>query len=202
MEKSIYMKSEPAGRIGFCELDEDQIILLKDSLKNNDLDEELEELRYDGMDNEAEGVFNNGGEGDFGNEGKISFSEDIDQIGPSIIDGKTFKDGTYAVIMRLSKCSLEFDMSIDETFDKNEFLEISVPVKLPSNIKHELYGEQNSNIIVGFNYLGNEIEEYEGEIEDRGFEDQFIFFGIANGISEIIYSNYEGEEYWNNNYNF
>ena len=104
--------------------------------------------------------------------------------------------------MRLSKCSLEFDMSIDETFDKNEFLEISVPVKLPSNIKHELYGEQNSNIIVGFNYLGNEIEEYEGEIEDRGFEDQFIFFGIANGISEIIYSNYEGEEYWNNNYNF
>ena len=34
MEKSIYMKSEPGGRIGFCELDDDQIILLKDSLKN------------------------------------------------------------------------------------------------------------------------------------------------------------------------
>ena len=63
MEKSIYMKTEPGGRIGFCELNESQIKLLEDSFKQKDLNEDLEELRYDGMDTEAEGVFNFGSEG-------------------------------------------------------------------------------------------------------------------------------------------
>ena len=202
MEKSIYMKTEPGGRIGFCELNESQIKLLEDSFKAKDLNEDLDELKYDGMDTEAEGVFNFGSEGSLGNEGKIIFSEEIDVIGPKLLANGKFKDGIYGVIMRLSKCSIEFEFSLNDDYKKEKFEEISVPVILPKQIKHELYGHQASNIIIGFNYEGEYIEEYEGEIEDRGFDDQFIFFAIKEGKTEIIYSNNDGNEYWIDDYNF
>ena len=202
MEKSIYMKTEPGGRIGFCELNESQIKLLENSFKEKDLNEDLEELKYDGMDTEAEGVFNFGSEGSLGNEGKIIFSEEIDFIGPKLLANGKFKDVIYGVIMRLSKCSIEFEFSLNDDYKKEKFEEISVPVILPKQIKHELYGHQASNIIIGFNYEGEYIEEYEGEIEDRGFDDQFIFFAIKEGKAEIIYSNNDGNEYWIDDYNF
>ena len=41
MEKSIYMKTEPGGGIGFCELNESQIKLLEDTFKEKDLKEIL-----------------------------------------------------------------------------------------------------------------------------------------------------------------
>ena len=64
--------------------------------------------------------------------------------------------------MRLSKCSIEFEFSLNNDYKKEKFEEISVPVILPKQIKHELYVHQASYIFTGFNYEGEYIEEYEG----------------------------------------
>ena len=197
-QHSIYIKTEPGGRIAFGELNQKQINLLFTSIGAKQLSEELEELRYDGLYDEADGVVNSGNEGDFGNEGTIIFNEDISRIGPKS-DSKTsvFSDGIYAVLMRLSKCSIEFEFSLDGEFDVDKFEEVSVPVRLPEEIKHGLYGHPDFNVITGFKYAGEEVEEYEGEVEDRGYYDQFTFFSIKDGKTTIIYSNDDGEEEWN-----
>ena len=185
----IYIKTEPAGRIAFGQLDEEQINLLIKSIDAQDLDEALEELRFDGLYDEAEGVVNSGDEGDFGNEGNIIFNENLKRIGPD-------KDGVYAVLMSLSKCSIEFEFNLKEEFDVEKFEEVSVPIRLPSEIEHGLYGHPDFNIITGFKYDGEEIEE-EYEVIDRGYDDQFTIFTIKGGKTTILYSNYNGDEEWN-----
>ena len=76
--------------------------------------EDLEELRFNGLSDEADGVVNSGDEGDFGNEGTIVFNEDVERISPQENEEEGyFSDGIYAVLMRLSKCSIEFEFSLD-----------------------------------------------------------------------------------------
>ena len=159
---------------------------------------ELEDLRYNsyGSLNECDGVVNSGDEGDSGNEGTIVFSADQPALGPSLIDDGSFEDGVYIVWMRLSKCSIEFEFSARGGFDKDELEEISVPVKLPEEIVHGLYGHPDFNIITGFRFRGETVDEYEGEVEDRGYEDQLMFFAIKAGEVTVLYSNYNGEEEW------
>ncbi|AAP99660.1 AbrB family trancriptional regulator fused to LRR containing domain [Prochlorococcus marinus subsp. marinus str. CCMP1375] len=194
--KSIYMKTEPGGRIAFSQLDQNQVNLLIQSISKMNLDEALDELRYSGVD--AEGVVNSGDEGEYGNEGRIFFNEYLQRIGPDE-DKETekFKDGIYAVLMSLSKCSIEFEFELDEEFDNDKLEETCVPIRLPSEIKHGLYGHPDFNIITGFKYDGEEIEE-DYEIIDRGYDDQFTIFSIKEGKTTVIYSNYNGDEEWNN----
>lgn len=195
---SIYIKTEPGGRIAFGALDLDQIQQLQESIASGGLGSELEDLRYNscGSLNECDGVVNSGDEGDSGNEGTIVFSTDQPALGPSLIDDGSFEDGVYIVWMRLSKCSIEFEFSARGGFDKDELEEISVPVKLPEEIVHGLYGHPNFNIITGFRFRGEPVDEYEGEVEDRGYDDQLMFFAIKAGEVTVLYSNYNGEEEW------
>ena len=197
--KTIYMKTEPGGHVLFGQIESDEIKLLSESLKLKELNEELEEIPDNSYGSlmEADGVVNNGDEGDFGNEGTIVFSEYISRLGPEDNEnGGGFKDGIYAVIMKLSKCSIEFDFSPKGAFDADKFEEICVPVILPDEIAHGLYGHPEFNIITGFKYDGEEIDE-EYEVVDRGYDQQFTFFAIKGGKTTIIYSNYNGDEEWN-----
>jgi len=198
-EHSIYIKTEPGGRISFGSLDRDQISQLSEAIANQELSSELEDLRDNsyGTLNECDGVVNSGDEGDFGNEGSIVFSSDQPAIGPEIDDVRgCFKDGVYVVLMRLSKCSIEFEFMAKGGFDSDEFEEVSVPVRLPEEIVHNLYGHPDFNIITGFRFRGESIDEYEGEVEDRGYDDTYTFFAIRGGKTLVLYSNYNGDEEW------
>ena len=192
----IYIKTEPGGHIAFGKLDDNQIKSLKVSLQQKKLNEDLEELRYDSLDAEMEGVFNTGKNGDFGNEGIITYSDYPTRLGPEDNKNKGYADGVYLVVMNLTKCSIEFEFILKEGFEKKKFEEVSVPIKLPKEITHCLYGHLEANIISDFKYDGVEIDEYEGEVEARGYERQFTFFEIKNGKTIVIYSNFNGEESW------
>ena len=197
--KQIYIKTEPGGRITFGALDSEQISLLKKSLEAQDLDSELDELSFNssGVLDECEGVINSGDEGDFGNEGKIVFDRNLPRLGPKDdSDSNSFSDGVYVVIMRLSKCSIEFEFTVNDDFDEDKFEEVSVPVILPENVVHGLYGHPNFNLISDFRYGGEPIDEYDREVVDRGYDDQLTFFVIKDGESTIVYSNFNGDESW------
>ena len=64
---------------------------------------------------------------------------------------------------------------------RNEFEEVSVPVRIPEEIEHGLYGTYDFNIITGFKFRGDDVEEYEGEVEDRDYDVQLTFFAIKDG---------------------
>ena len=119
-------------------------------------------------------------------------------MGPEVDDEGTYEDGVYVVVMKLSKCSIEFDFNAEGGFDEDEFEEISVPVRIPGEIEHGLYGHPDFNIIAGFRFRGEDVEEFEGEVEDRGYDVQLTFFAIKDGETHILYSNYNGEEDWHN----
>ena len=197
-EHNIYIKTEPGGSIRFGTLEQEQIEQLLSCIMTQELTDELSEIgdNSSGQLNECEGVVNSGDEGDFGNEGTIVYSSDQPALGPSCNDSGSFEDGAYVVMMRLSKCSISFDFTASEGFDEDEFEEISVPVRLPEEIVHGLYGHPDFNIITGFRFRGESVEEYEGEVEDRGYDDQLTFFVIKDGVTTILYSNYNGEEEW------
>ena len=64
---------------------------------------------------------------------------------------------------------------------------------------HELYGSDISdpfNITIGFKYKGEELDEYDGELIDRGFDDLFVIVEYRDGEGNVLYSNYNGTETW------
>ena len=197
-EKSIYIKTEPGGHILFGKLNEEQVDELRICIDNQELSDELSEIGDNsyGQLAECDGVVNSGDKGDFGNEGTITYSTDQPVLGPEVDDEGTYVDGIYVVVMKLSKCSIEFEFNAEGGFDEDEFEEISVPVRIPDEIEHGLYGHPDFNIITGFKFRGEDLEEYEGEVEDRGYDTQLTFFAIKDGETHILYSNYNGEEDW------
>jgi len=197
-EHSIYIKTEPGGSIRFGTLNADQIEALQNCIEAQELTDDLREIgdNSSGELNECEGVVNSGDEGDFGNEGTIVYSADQPALGPDYNDDDSFKDGVYVVMMRLSKCSISFEFMASGGFDEDEFEEVSVPVRLPEEIVHGLYGHPEFNIITGFRFRGEPVEEYDGEVEDRGYDDQLTFFAIKGGEVTVLYSNFNGEEEW------
>ena len=144
-----------------------------------------------------DGVFNSGEEGELGNEGVIAFDTERFGIGP-VFDGETYEDGVYVAVMKLSKCSIEFEFTAKDGFDEDLFEEISVPVRFPNEISILYFpdGYIGFNVISGFKFRGEAVEEYDGEVVDRGYETQLTFFYILGNMTTIVYSNYNGEEEW------
>ncbi|MBO8222626.1 EI24 domain-containing protein [Prochlorococcus marinus str. XMU1401] len=199
--KNIYIKTEPAGKVIFGELNTDQIMKLNKSISEKTLNEELLELKYN-SDDIYEGVFSYGNDGEDGNEGIIKFDDKSSIELPQIDSGK-YKDGIYFCHLSLTKASIEFSFKTSDglEFDPYEFKEISVPVNLPRIFTegHELYGSdinEGFNIVTDFEYKGQILEEYDNELIDRGYDDLFRIIEYKNGKSSIIYSNYNGEENW------
>ena len=196
--KRIYIKTEPGGKIVFGKLDDEQTDLLLKAIESEDMPEELLDLRSNsGSDfREYEGVINSGEDGDAGNEGII----EIDADGPVELpkdSGGDYEDGAYLVYLSLSKVSIEFEFEpSDGKFDSDKFTEISVPIDLPDFIEHDLYGHPSFNIVTGYQYDGEYIEEYDGDLVDRGYDDLTAFILVKGGEPTLVYKNYNGEESW------
>lgn len=196
--KRIYIKTEPGGRVLSGRLTDEDGALLKTAVKNQEMSSELLELRWDssGDFRECEGVFNQGDEGDTGNEGIIEFDWEGPIEIPKDPEGQ-YEDGAYIVYLSLSKVSTEFEfVPSDGEFDADKFVEVSVPVRMPDFIQHDLYGHPDYNVVVNYKYDGEEIEEYSRELVDRGYDDLTAFIIVENGVATLVYSNYNGEERW------
>lgn len=197
-EKTIYIKTEPGGRICFgCLSGDDQKSLLQ-AVADKKMTDELMDLRFNssGEFHEYEGVFNNGDEGDFGNEGIISFDPNGSIEIPKDINER-FVDGAYLVYLSLSKVSIEFEFSPrGGKFDSQRFTEVAVPINLPDCIKHQLYGQPHYNVVTDYLYDGESIEEYDRDLSDRGYSDQTTFLFVKNGKLSVVYQNNDGEENW------
>lgn len=196
--KRIYIKTEPGGKIVFGKLDEEQTDLLLEAIESEEMPEELLDLRLNssGDFREYEGVVNSGEDGDAGNEGIIEIDSDGPIELPKDSDGE-YEDGAYLVYLSLSKVSIEFEFEpSDGKFDSDKFTEISVPINLPDFIEHDLYGHPSFNVVTGYQYDGEYIEEYDGDLVDRGYDDLTAFILVKDGEPTLLYKNYNGEESW------
>jgi hypothetical protein len=197
--KTIEIKTEPAGYVAFGRLSDEQTVLLSECLETHEICDDLLEIRYNfgGDLNECEGVFISGSPGDPGNEGIIVIDDCIPAIGPPVNSQSIFEDGVYVINMQLSKCSFGFEFEPEGTYDPKLFEEVCVPVNVPAEIVHDSYGHPDYNVVIGYRYNGEDIEEsLEGELIDRGFDPQLIFFVIKDGVTAIAYSNHNGDEEW------
>ena len=195
VNKEIYMKTEPAGRVVFGKFDKKQEESFYKKYSNKeDLVVELQELAYGGLSGkEYEGVFNYGENGDRGNEGIIVFDEDKIQF-PKKND--KYEDGLYLAYLSLSKASIQFEFELKdkEEFDPEQFQEVSVPVRLPEMIEHERYGNSEFNIIIDCIYKGESLQEFlDSELVDRGYDDLITVIEVKNGEMKKLYSSYNGE---------
>lgn len=196
--KSIYIKTEPGGKVLFGRLSDEDAARLEGAVLSKEMTDDLMELRFNssGEFRECEGVFNQGEEGDFGNEGSITFDQDGPIQLPKDQNGNLL-DGSYLVYLSLSKVSIEFEFAPSNGyFDVDKFTEVSVPVILPDFVRHELYGHPDYNVVIDYRYDGESIEEYDRELVDRGYDDQTLFVVVKGGHPHIVYSNYNGEETW------
>ena len=199
--KRIYIKTEPGGKIVFGKLDDEQTDLLLKAIELEEMPEELFDLRSNsgGEFREYEGVINSGEEGDAGNEGIIEIESDGPVTLPKNSDDD-YEDGAYLVYLSLSKVSIEFEFEpSDGKFDSDKFTEVSVPIDLPDFIEHDLYGHPSFNVVTGYQYDGEYIEEYDGDLVDRGYDDLTAFILVKDGQPTLVYKNYNGEESWDVN---
>jgi hypothetical protein len=194
--KVIYIKTEPGGRVAFGKLDKTQEELFyKNYSKKEDIDESLLYLANSGMIAECEGVINSGKDGEEGNEGIIVFEKDrLIEIPKK---NSEYEEGVYLTYLHLSKVSIQFEFEIKDKkeFDPKQFKEISVPIKLPNIIEHQLYGHPDFNIVIDYLYKDEPIEEFQShgyELTDRGYDEQIIFFEVKDGKTKILYSSYNG----------
>jgi hypothetical protein len=141
---------------------------------------------------EYEGVFNAGDQGQFGEEGIIEYSGAVEI--PRGADGRHV-DGLYLVLLSLTKASVTFEFTPPRgAYNKKYLTEVSVPVRLPAFIEHDLYGHPDFNIIIGFKYRGNPITEYEGNLENRDSHDLTAVIGVECGEPRLIYRRCNGVE--------
>ena len=196
VNKEIYIKTEPAGKVVFGKFDKSQeeLFYKKYSTKEEIL-EDLQNFVYGGLPNfeEYEGVFNDGENGYRGNEGIIVFSDNKIQIPKK---KNKYEDGVYLTLLSLSKGSIQFEFELKdkEEFDSEQFQEISVPVRLPKIIEHERYGNSDFNIIIDCVYKGESLQEFlDAELVDRGYDDLITVLEVKNGEMKKLYSSYNGE---------
>ena len=192
--KRIYIKTEPAGEIGLGKLSEEDIQLFK-SLKNSGgMKASLFVSNpFDFCQQGAEGVFI-GQEDTI--EGELPKYECIETIS-LFKDGGRYEDGWYIVHTGLTKASIEFEFKPEEgDFDINELVIEYQEVKL-SELSDELYGELNFNVLSGFLYKGDLIDEYDGELIDRGIDREVHILQIKDGEINTVYKNRNYlKEYW------
>jgi hypothetical protein len=197
---NIYIKTEPAGRVIFGELKPDQIADLNESLKIQEITEEIFELHKSDTGHFLcfEGVFNTGEDGEHGNVGLIELVHAARIEIPVDKSNNKPKDGIYIILLSLTKASIEFDFSlpIDESFDPVKLTEVSVPVRLPKCINHPIYGQAEFNIVTDFKYCGKIIEEYDRELCDRGYDDLLVIAKVNDGKIHVVYESYNGNERW------
>ena len=198
MHESIYIKTEPGGRIHFGKLADSFSQSLWGSIDAKELTVEMQNVLDDPSSyfREYRGVANTGDEGMRGNVGIIRKS-DLDQVALSQNESGDLIDGTYVLIADLSKVSLEFEIETDREFDADLFIEEVVPVSIPEEISHPLYGALQFNLVLNYEYDGKAIpEEITYDIVDRGYERFVSLILVSDGKVTEAYREFGCHEYW------
>ena len=197
MKKSVYIKTEPGGRVVFGALNQEQIADLQLSVKNRQIEPSLLRLHFNRYDRffEADGVTNIGQNGDPGNIGVIHLLRPtVSYVGERAL---AWADGVYFAYLALSKVSTEFDLDVSaDDFNAKEFVELSVPIRLPECVEHPTYGCPDFNIVTGYAYRGTTVVSYDGTLIDRGYDVYWNFFRILNGKATSLYKNEGGQQFW------
>lgn len=195
MEKNIYIKTEPGGKVSFGKMSENDIEIFNKSKVNGTLSKDILFKIKKGISpyKLVEGVTNTGKDKKIGNEGIISLSKDKIEI-PKV-DNLGLASGLYIVFMSLSKVSIEFKVSNKSaiSYDSTKLLELSVMVNLPTYIKHPIYSDLNFNIVTGYSYDGKLIKNVNKGMVGRGYEDTIFIFSCLNNkinpLYELVNSN-------------
>lgn len=171
--------------------------LLKDSLHSRQLAEEIDELVRDPPAHFrlASGVSSVGAVGERGNEGTTRLDRADAVEVPTDGDG-CMVEGIYLAHLALSKVSIEFEFlpRDGEPYSASKLTEVCVPINLPGCVDHERYGEPHFNLVVGYEYNGESIAEYDGDLCDRGYDTQLAIFRVRDGDVELLFDRYATED--------
>ena len=197
-KKNIYIKTEPGGSIVFGKIDLKFEKIIKNSIKNKLMNDEIFDLKTNDSFLNFEGVINTGVSGQTGNIGKIVYDNDGPLEFPKDNKGNLL-NGFYLIWISLSKVSVEFEFETNDNlqFNKNKFTERSVRINLPEFIQHDGYGPIKFNIVTGYLYNNIFIDEYyDSELIDRGYDSTFMIVRVEKYIPQLVYKNINGNEYW------
>ena len=188
----IYAKTEPGGRIVFGELTGAHLDLLMESLSAHKISEELIKLSSDPPDSftSVEGVSS---ACDQGNEGQPCCVAPV--AVPQDADG-CMVNGVYMACLRLSKVSIEFNFEPSDgaEYDPAKLAEITVPIELPGCVECRRYGVPEFGIVTGYEYAGEPLDEYDGDLCDRGYDITIAIFRVRDDDCELLYRRYEDED--------
>jgi hypothetical protein len=196
MEKNLYIKTEPGGKVAFGHMPPSDIEIFNKSKVNGFLSKDILFKLKKGLGSYKlyEGVFNYGCDGALGNEGVIKLSDDIVEIPKLSLDILELR--YYAVYLALSKVSVEFKIIDRKEIEYNpkELSEISVKVNLPNCVKHQTYSELNCNVVTSYAYRGKIIKNANKSLVHRGYEEVIFIFSVEGKNTNLLYSNVEQEE--------
>jgi hypothetical protein len=196
MEKNIYIKTEPGGKIAFGKMSEYDVDLFKKSKIIGSLSNDILFKLKKGINPYKlfEGVINTGNDKDVGNEGIIAIEEDKIEIDKINID--SLDTIFYIVFLSLSKVSIEFKIANKslEQYDEKKLFENSVCVNLPPFVKHPTYADLKFNIVTSYSYDGKLIKNANKGMVDRGYEDAIFIFSVLKNKIRPLYELVEGNE--------
>jgi hypothetical protein len=196
MEKNLYIKTEPGGKVSFGRLSESDLDLFSKSKINNKLSADILYKLKKGLPpyRLVEGVVNSGNNGEIGNEGYI----DLDKLEISIPydDEKKYQTGTYIAYLSLSKVSIEFKITdkFSEVYDSKKLSELSVAIKLPDCVAKGIYSDLKFNIVTGYKYDGKIIKNANKGMVDRGYDESVTIFSVRNNKITVLYKSENSNE--------
>ena len=193
--KDIYIKTEPAGEIGFGKLNDDDIKSIKGLLKSKELKgSEFIDSPHNFTQESAYGVLVSDEDTIDGELPKYNCIETI-----SFLKGQSYEDGWYLIHTALSKGSIQFEFQPEGgSFDINQ-LELQYQKLDLGELSDDIYGDLQFNILSDFIYKGRSMIEYQNaELIDRGMDREVHIVEIKGGEFNLVYKNrnIEDEDYY------
>lgn len=196
MDRDVYIKTEPGGKIGFGKMSDYDLELFTESRNSQRLSKDILYKIKKGVPPYIliEGVINSGTNGDRGNEGTIEVAQD--RISVPQNDINIYAEGVYVVYLALSKVSIEFQIrsKSKEEYDSKKLIEESVVVDLPSCVRHGTYDDLKFNLVIGYKYDGKQIRNANKGMVDRGFEESISIFRACNNEIVPLYEMVDAKE--------
>jgi len=196
MERDIYIKTEPGGRIGFGKMSDNDLDLLDKSRTRGSLSKDILYKLQKGLSpyRLAIGVINSGKNGDIGNEGIVEITQEAFAL-PRDNFGK-YLPGIYAVYLALSKVSIEFQIKnkSQEKYDSRKLVEQSIVIDLPSCVRNGAYNDLKFNLVIGYKYDGKQIRNANKGMVDRGYEESISIFSVCNNEVVPLYEMVDAKE--------
>ena len=197
MDKIIYIKTEPGGKVSFGKMSEVDEIIFEKSKINGSLSNDISYKLKRGISpySLAVGVANFGKTNDSGNEGLIVVNPNIFEI-PCV--NNILVSGLYAVYLSLSKVSIEFKISDRSSlpYESDKLVEISTKVNLPSCVKHETYSDLNFNIVTDYSYNGKLVKNANKGMIDRGFDEATYILSVSDNQVKLVYESFSSGEFF------